>query len=75
MPKRVLLRGGHVITMDRKLGDLYGGDVLIEDDRIAAFGHGLEAGDAEVIHATDCITTVPGDMFTQMRFLQPAHSH
>jgi cytosine/adenosine deaminase-related metal-dependent hydrolase len=45
--------------MDRKLGDLYGGDVLIEDDRIAAVGHALDAGDAEVIDTTDC-TVIPG---------------
>ena len=48
MPKRVLLRGGHVLSMDPPLGDLYGGDVLIEDDRIAAVGHELDAGDAEI---------------------------
>ncbi len=59
MPKRVLLRGGHVLTMDPGLGDVYGGDVLIEDDRIAAVGHGLDVGDAETIDATDCIV-IPG---------------
>ena len=46
MPKRVLLRGGDVLTMDPGLGDLYGGDVLIEDDRIAAVGPSLDVGDA-----------------------------
>ena len=59
MPRRVLLRGGHVLTMDPQLGDLFGGDVLVEDDRIAAVGHALEAGDAEVVDATGCIV-IPG---------------
>ena len=59
MPKRVLLRGGHVLSMDPEIGDLFGGDVLVEDDRIAAVGHELDAGDAEVIDAPDCIV-MPG---------------
>jgi cytosine/adenosine deaminase-related metal-dependent hydrolase len=45
--------------MDAEIGDLYGGDVLIEDDRIAAVGVSLEVGDAEVIDATNCIV-MPG---------------
>ncbi len=59
MPRRVLLRGGHVLTMDSQLGDLYGGDVLVEDDRIAAVGHALEAGDAEIVDASGRIV-IPG---------------
>jgi 5-methylthioadenosine/S-adenosylhomocysteine deaminase len=59
VPKRVLLRGGHVLSMDPKIGDLYGGDVLIEDDRIAAVGASLDVGDAEVVDATNCIV-MPG---------------
>ena len=59
MPKRVLLRGGHVLTMDPGLGDLFGGDVLVEDDRIAAVGHDLDASEAEVVDATGCIV-MPG---------------
>jgi hypothetical protein len=41
--------------MDPQVGDVYGGDVLVEDDRIAAVGRAIEAGDAEVSDATDCI--------------------
>jgi imidazolonepropionase-like amidohydrolase len=51
VPKRVLLRGGHVLSMDQTIGDIYGGDVLIEDDRIAAVGASVDVGDAEVIRA------------------------
>ena len=59
MPKRVLLRGGHVLSMDPEIGDVHGGDVLLEGDRIAAVGPSLEAGDAEVIDASSCIV-MPG---------------
>ena len=59
MPKRVLLRGGHVLSMDPQIGDIYGGDVLLEDDRIAAVAPSIDAGDAEVIDATNCVV-MPG---------------
>ena len=59
MPKRVLLRGGHVLSMDPQIGDIYGGDVLLEDNRIAAVAPSIDAGDAEVIDATNCIV-MPG---------------
>lgn len=59
MPHRVLLRGGHVLSMDSQIGDLYGGDVLVEGDRIAAVGRAIEATDAEVIDASSCIV-MPG---------------
>ena len=59
MPKRVLFRGGHVLSMDPQVGDLHGGDLLVEDDRIAAVGYSIERGDAEVIDLADCIV-IPG---------------
>jgi 5-methylthioadenosine/S-adenosylhomocysteine deaminase len=59
VPERVLFRGGHVLTMDPAIGDVFGGDVLVEDDRIAAVGRGLEVGDAEVVDASSCIV-IPG---------------
>jgi cytosine/adenosine deaminase-related metal-dependent hydrolase len=36
MVDRLLLRGGHVLTVDPEIGDLPNGDVLIEGDTIAA---------------------------------------
>jgi 5-methylthioadenosine/S-adenosylhomocysteine deaminase len=57
--ERVLLKGGQVLTLDQQLGDLFGGDVLLEDDRIAAVGHGLEASGARVVDAAGCIV-IPG---------------
>ena len=59
MPKRVLLRGGHVLSMDPEIGDVYSGDVLLEADRIAAVGPTLDAGDADVVDASGCIV-MPG---------------
>jgi len=59
VPKRVVLRGGHVLSMDPKIGDVFGGDVLIEDDRIVEVGSALEVGDAEVVDASNCVV-MPG---------------
>lgn len=56
---RTLLRQGTVVTLDDKLGDIADGDVLIEDDRIAAVGRNLSATDAEVIDAANMIV-IPG---------------
>ena len=39
-PRRSLVvRGGHVITMDPGLGDIPGGDVLVSDGQIVSVGH------------------------------------
>jgi 5-methylthioadenosine/S-adenosylhomocysteine deaminase len=58
MADRILIRGGHVITMDPALEDVPGGDVLIEGDTIAEVGTDLSA-DAEVIDAAGCVV-IPG---------------
>lgn len=63
---RTLFQGGTVITMDPAVPDLECGDVLIENDRIAAVGCHLDAGDAEIIDARDQIV-MPG--------LVDAHHH
>ena len=59
MARRTLIKGGTVISVDPAVGDFERGDVLIENGAIAAVGAGLEAGDAEVIDATDRIV-LPG---------------
>jgi 5-methylthioadenosine/S-adenosylhomocysteine deaminase len=57
---RTLIKGGCVITMDRQVGDLPQGDILIEDDRIAAIAPALSApADAEIIDAAGMVVT-PG---------------
>jgi 5-methylthioadenosine/S-adenosylhomocysteine deaminase len=58
MVDRLLLRGGHVLTMDPEIGDLPNGDVLIEGDTIAAVAPNVDA-DAEVVDATGKIV-IPG---------------
>jgi 5-methylthioadenosine/S-adenosylhomocysteine deaminase len=57
--RRLLLRGGHVLSMDASVGDFVVGDVLIDGNRIAAVGPKLDAGDAEVIDAKGMIV-MPG---------------
>jgi 5-methylthioadenosine/S-adenosylhomocysteine deaminase len=55
---KTLIRGGTVLSMDPQIGDLTTGDVLIEDDRIAAVQPQINA-DAEVIDASGFIV-IPG---------------
>jgi 5-methylthioadenosine/S-adenosylhomocysteine deaminase len=56
---RILLKGGTVISMDAKVGDLAKGDVLIEGSKIAAIGPDLAAAGAQMIDATNAIV-IPG---------------
>jgi 5-methylthioadenosine/S-adenosylhomocysteine deaminase len=58
MADRILLRGGHVLTVDPQLGDIAGGDVLIEGDTIAQVGKDISA-DADVIDCTGSVV-IPG---------------
>jgi cytosine/adenosine deaminase-related metal-dependent hydrolase len=59
MSDRVLLRGGHVLSMDAKLGELPSGDVLVEDGAIAAVDPHVEVNDAEVVDASGHVV-MPG---------------
>jgi len=57
---RTLIKGGAVVTMDRRIADLPAGDVLIDNDRIAAIAPQIPAPDgAQIIDAADCIV-LPG---------------
>src|SRR5215210_816156 len=56
---RVLIRGGHILSMDPEVGDVHGGDVLVEDETIAAVGPTIQASDADVVDASNCIV-IPG---------------
>ena len=58
MADRLLLRGGSVISMDPKVGDLPKGDVLIEGDKIAQIAPNIQA-DAQVIDVTGDVV-IPG---------------
>ncbi len=57
--RRLLIRGGHVLSMDPAVGDFVHGDVLISGNRIEAVGAQLEADGAEMIDAAGMIV-MPG---------------
>ena len=56
---RMLIRGADVLTMDSALGEVTAGDVLIDGGKIAAVGHALPAGGAEVMQAKGMIPGAP----------------
>jgi cytosine/adenosine deaminase-related metal-dependent hydrolase len=64
---RILISGGHILTMDPAIGDVPCGDVLIEDGRITAVGEhgGIHAptggspADLEILDASGTIV-IPG---------------
>ena len=61
--RRILLRGGVVLSLDPKVGDFENADVLIDGKTIAQIGPNLSAPDAEVV---DCSGTIvmPGFITT-----------
>src|SRR3954470_21065153 len=59
MTDRMLIKGGIVLTQDPALGEMPDADVLIEDAKIAAIGHGLSADGACTIGASGDIG-IPG---------------
>ncbi|HEX6330269.1 MAG TPA: amidohydrolase family protein [Actinomycetota bacterium] len=56
---KTLFKGGTVLSLDPKVGDLANGDVLVEGDRIVEVGSNLAADGAEVIDASGMIV-MPG---------------
>jgi 5-methylthioadenosine/S-adenosylhomocysteine deaminase len=56
---RKLIKGAAIVTMDDAIGDLRKGDVLIEDDRIAAVAPSIAADNAETIDASRMLL-IPG---------------
>ena len=61
--RRILLRGGVVLSLDSSVGDFERGDVLIDGKLIASVGPNISAPDAEVV---DCSGTIvmPGFITT-----------
>ena len=57
--RSTLIQNGFVITMDPRIGDIKGGDVLIADGRVVEVGRAIKAADAEIIDATGMIV-IPG---------------
>ncbi|MFJ4782307.1 amidohydrolase family protein [Streptomyces sp. NPDC088794] len=58
MTDRLLLRAGHIVSMDPDIGDLPEGDVLIEDGQITAVQREISA-DAEILDMSGRIL-IPG---------------
>src|ERR1700753_1288205 len=46
---RSLIRSATILTMDDRLGDIAGGDLLVDGDRIAAIGRDITAADGGII--------------------------
>lgn len=65
-----LIRGATIVTMDRQ-GDLPRGDLLVQDDRIAAIAPAIAAHDAETVDAAGCIL-IPGLVNAHMHTWQTA---
>lgn len=63
--RRILIRGGHVLSMDPNVGDFAEADVLISGRTIEEIGPNLEAGDAEIIDAAGMIV-MPGFIDTHL---------
>ena len=55
----ILIKGGHVISMDRNIGDIENGDVLIERGAITSVGRNLRAPNAQVVDASSKLV-LPG---------------
>ena len=55
---RILIKNGTIVSMDRQTGDLRG-DLLVENERIAAINPAIEASDAQIIDASTMIV-IPG---------------
>src|SRR5262245_39602164 len=56
--RRLLLKGGTILSLDPKVGNLIHGDVLIQGTKIAAVGPNLKS-EGQVIDATNTIL-IPG---------------
>ena len=59
MSERLLISGGHVVSMDAAIGELPVGDVLVVDGRIAAVEPRLDGVDAQLLDAAGHVV-LPG---------------
>ena len=57
--KKILLKGGCLITMDNKIGQIDRGDLLIEGNKIINIAEEIKVDDAEIISAENMIV-MPG---------------
>ena len=68
--KRVLVKCGWLVTMDREIGDFRGGELMFEGETIVAVGRHLDATADEVIDATGMIV-MPGLVNAHMHTWEP----
>src|SRR5437870_10205146 len=68
MSKSILIKGGHVVTMD-KSDSIVRGDLLIRDGRIAGIGEDDSTNVDEVIDANGC-AVLPGFVQTHLHLCQ-----
>lgn len=72
--RRVLVRGGWVVSMDARIGNLPRGDVLIQGGRILDVAATIDAADASIIDATAMIV-IPGLIDTHRHTWQSCVRH
>lgn len=56
---RKIIKNAHIVSIDPEVGEIAGGDILIEGSKIAGIGRDIDAGDAEVIDGAGRIA-IPG---------------
>ncbi|MFJ2988055.1 amidohydrolase family protein [Collimonas sp. NPDC087041] len=78
--RRLLIKGGTIVSMDAEVGNFAKGDLLIEGDKIVAIGPDISAEGAEIIDAGNMIV-MPGMIDThrhawegQLRRINPNSS-
>jgi 5-methylthioadenosine/S-adenosylhomocysteine deaminase len=69
--RRYVIRGGHVMSMDPKVGDFVQADVLVEGKKILAIGPNLQASGAGAIDARGHIV-MPGFVDTHHHLFETA---
>jgi 5-methylthioadenosine/S-adenosylhomocysteine deaminase len=69
--RRILIRGGHVLSMDDAVGDFEGGDILVEGGRIVEVAQSIDAPDAEIVDAEGRIV-MPGFVDTHHHLFETA---
>ncbi|MFD1569748.1 amidohydrolase family protein [Halorubrum laminariae] len=66
---RTIIQNGTILSLDPDVGDVAGGDVLIDDGEIVEVGRGLSTENAEVIDASDHIV-LPGFVDSHIHLAQ-----
>jgi 5-methylthioadenosine/S-adenosylhomocysteine deaminase len=69
MAKRLLIKGGAVVSVDPSIGELREGDVLVEDDTIVEVAPSIDAEGSEVLDASGMVV-MPGLVDSHRHFWQ-----